>query len=187
MQALELLHQRASIPAKLLSEPAPNPQQLKQIIQAALTAPDHAGLHPWHFIVIEGDSRAKLGDVFARAARLREPSLPDDKIERQRQKPMRSPMIITVIANIAENHEKVPRIEQILSAGAAAQHILLAANSLGFGSIWLTGPNAFDPVVKEALGVEAKNEIIGFIYLGSSDITSPTMRRPETEAFVSHW
>ncbi len=187
MTTLEFLQSRASIPAKFLSEPAPTQEQLKQILTAAVSAPDHGVVRPWEFIVISGDARRKLGDLFAESARKREPDLSAEKIERQREKPMRSPMIVTVVANISEKHPKAPRIEQILSAGAAAQQILLAANALGFGSIWLTGANAFDESIKAALGIAAKNQIIGFLYLGTSKIPKPGISRPDSADFTRHW
>src|SRR5882762_3431616 len=49
---------------------------------------------------------------------------------------------------------KIPDIEQILSAGAAAQNILLATHAQGFGAMWKTGASAYDDFVKSALGLE---------------------------------
>ncbi|MDO6460119.1 nitroreductase [Granulosicoccaceae sp. 1_MG-2023] len=184
---LEFLQQRASIPARFLAEPAPDPSQLREILQAAVAAPDHAALRPWRFIVIEGESRNKLGDVFVEATRRREPDMPADKLESQRSKPLRSPMIVTVVADITPDHPKTPETEQILSAGAAAQQLILAANALGFGAIWLTGPNAHAPEVKEALGIAEKDHIVGFVYLGTATIDKPQVRRPDPADFVSHW
>ncbi len=186
MTVLEFLQNRASMPARLLSEPAPTKYELENIIKAALAAPDHGVLRPWKFIIIKGDSRKKLGDIFAKAIQVREPSLPNEKIERQRQKPLRSPIIITVVCKVTENHPKTPVIEQILSAGAAAQQILLAANTMGFGSIWLTGANASDPNVKQALDIADKDQIIGFLYIGTPRIKTPKMRRPEPSEYIEY-
>lgn len=187
MTPLEFLQQRTSIPAKLLVEPAPDATQLREIIKAAVAAPDHGALRPWRFIVVEGDARKKLGDIFAKATHAREPDMDEEKVERQRLKPLRSPMILTVVCSITENHPKTPEVEQLLSAGAAAQQAMLAANALGFGAIWLTGPNAFDEQVKTALGVETKDRIVGFLYLGTSSISRPQVRRPDPDDFLESW
>ncbi|MCB1755141.1 MAG: nitroreductase [Gammaproteobacteria bacterium] len=187
MSTLEFLQQRTSIPAKLLTEPAPNRAELREMIKAAVAAPDHAALQPWRFILIEGEARRKLGDIFADATRAREPDMDEEKIERQREKPLRAPMIITVVCKITENHPKTPEIEQLLSAGAAAQQLMLAANALGYDAIWLTGPNSADETVKTALGITRKDRIVGFIYLGTSSIAKPNVRRPEPDAFLESW
>ncbi len=187
MKILEFLQNRTSIPAKLLQDPAPGKNEIRQMIKAALAAPDHAALRPWKFIIIEGEAREKLGDLFVTASRNREPDLDREKLERQRDKPMRSPVIIAVTAKITENHPKTPVVEQVLSAGAAAQQILLAANALGYGSIWLTGPNAEDVSVKKALGLEEQDRIVGFIYLGTSRIPKPNIIRPDVDEYMEYW
>lgn len=187
MNNLEFIQHRASIPAKYLAEPAPDDAQISEIVRAGLAAPDHAAMRPWRFIVIRGDQRTALGDIFAKAAKQQEPDLPEDKLERQRAKPLRSPLIITVVATITKDHPKTPVVEQILSAGASAQQMLLAANALGFGSVWLTGPNARNPVVKDALGIDPDDELVGFLYIGTPTIKPPTPGRPKVEDHLEFW
>lgn len=184
---ISLLQDRASYPANALAEPAPNKEQLTEILKCAMTAPDHAKMQPWRFIVIEGDARIKLGQVFASATQQRDPEVSDKKLQAVSEKPLRSPMIITVVAKITQNHPKTPVVEQLLSAGVAAQQISLGANALGFGAVWLTGENTYDNTVKAALGVAVGDEIVGFIYVGTPTITKPNRPRPEPAEFVSYW
>ena len=54
-------------------------------------------------------------------------------------------------------HVKIPEWEQVLSAGAAATSLVLAAHALGFAASWLTEWYAYDRRVLDALGV-APNE-----------------------------
>lgn len=115
------------------------------------------------------------------------PDTPADKLERIADKPLRSPLIIVVIATITPDHPKTPEVEQILSAGAATQQIMLAANAMGFGSIWLTGPNATHPHVRSALGVSGHDEIVGFVYLGSPSIKPPSPKRPVLSEHFTTW
>ena len=51
MDALELLLNRRS--HKKLVAPAPQGEQLDNILQAALHAPDHGRLTPYRFVIIE--------------------------------------------------------------------------------------------------------------------------------------
>jgi len=71
------------------------------------------------------------------------------------------------VAAVYNASAKIPPVEQMLSAGAAAQNIMLAATALGFGAMWKTGDAAYDDTVKAALGLEAQSAIVGFLYLGT--------------------
>lgn len=187
MDMLEQLLNRVSTPANLLVEPAPNDAQIEEIVRAGLAAPDHAKLKPWKFIVIRGDERIALGNLFAEATARREPDMAADKLEKQRSKPLRSPLIIAVSATITPDHPKTPEIEQILSAGSALQLMQLAATAMGFGSIWLTGPNASDASIKAALGIAAKDELIGFLYMGTPELTKEVPERAAVADHLEYW
>jgi nitroreductase len=45
--------------------------------------------------------------------------------------------------------------------------MLLAATALGYGSMWRTGPPAYDHRVMRALGLTDDDAIVGFVYLGT--------------------
>lgn len=184
---LDTLQSRHSFPASQLTEPTPNEQQLNDILKCAITAPDHAKLCPWRFIVIRGEARNALGDVFVDAAKSRDPDISEQKLERLKEKPLRSPLIVVIVTTLTPDHPKTPVIEQTLSAGAAVQLMQLGATATGFGSIWLSGANAYDENVKQALGIEAKDQITGFLYLGTPPDTQPTRRRPELNDHVTEW
>ncbi len=184
-ESLQLL-QRYSTPAKMLNDPAPDEAQLKKILEVAMSAPDHGRLRPYRFIVIQGDARYKLSNIFGEAVARRDPEVDPAYIKKQRDKPLRSPMIVVVVARLADN-PKVPEIEQLHSAGAAAHNILLAANALGFGSIWLTGDNAYDPFVRDELGLAGNERIIAFVYLGTPATELPPRELPAVDDFLTYW
>ena len=177
------MHQ-SSVPAKMLTAPAPNPAQLDAILQCAMSAPDHGAMTPFRFLIIDGDARQDLADVFEQAAVKR--GLNDAAIQKQRGKPLRSPLIITVIARL-QDAPGIPEIEQILSAGAAAQHIQLACRALGFGSIWLTGDNSYDLNVYEALGLAINERIIGFLYVGTPIAVIEGKNRISAKMITDRW
>lgn len=184
MQKLSFLIDQKSIPAALLTEPAPNNEQLEAILQSAMSAPDHGGLQPFRFLTIAGEARNQLSEVFADAARRR--GLDDASIQKQRAKPLRSPLIICVIAQL-HDAPAIPEVEQILSAGAATQHIQLACHALGFGSIWLTGDNSYDLQVYQALGLDISERIIGFIYVGSMKGATDKKNRGSAKKITQAW
>lgn len=180
MEALEALHTRAS--AAALEEPAPNEDQLAALLKAAAHAPDHGLMRPWRFIVVRGDARVRLGEVMAEAARRRDPNTAAESLERERNKPLRAPMLVIVAAKPRERRG-VPEVEQLLAAGAAAENVMLAAHALGFGAMWRTGDAAYDDRIKAALGLEPGDAIVGFLYLGTPKAPAPPRPRPESLAF----
>lgn len=184
MDALTLLHTRNSN-AKL-TDPAPGAEALEQILSAALRAPDHGHLQPWRFIAIEGAGRQRLGELFGRALRLRKPDAAPDEIKKNETAPLRAPLLIAVIARL-QQHAKVPRIEQLLAAGCAAHGILLAAQALGYGAIWRTGDNCYDPTVKAGLGLGPDEEIVAFIYLGTPAGAARPPAPARVDEVLSRW
>ena len=177
---------RSSTPAKALNEPAPDERELAEILEIAMSAPDHGRLYPYRFISIRGDARYRLSEVFVQATMRRDPDVDATYLAKQREKPLRSPLILVVVARLEEN-EKVPQVEQLLSAGAAAHNVLLAANAMGYGAIWLTGDNAYDDHVREELGIRPSEQIVGFIYLGTPELQIPPRSHPPVDAYLSHW
>ena len=187
MDALELLQGRASVSADDLEEPAPTDAEIETLIRAAVAAPDHGGLRPWSFIVIRGEARARLGEVFVEAARQREPGLDAAELEKLRGKPQRAPLVIAVAARVDPDNPKIPPLEQILSAGAAAQQLQLAANALGYGAIWLTGASAHDALVREALGLDFDDRLVGFVHIGTAARRPAAPTRPDPARFLHEW
>ncbi len=185
MDALTLLHERSSMGK--LAEPAPNADQLSAIYQAALRAPDHKELRPWRFIEFTGEGRERLGELFAEAEFQEDPSVSDDTLDAARKKPLRAPMVIAVIAKVTPDIPKVPKMEQVISAGCAAHGILLAAHALGLGAMWRSGKYAFDPVVRKGLGLDEEDEVVAFIYLGSLGGRYKPVPKHDAASFVEHW
>jgi len=183
MDAIDLLLGRVS-PAQLAG-PGPSAGELEKILAAAARAPDHGKMQPWRFLVIEGPARERLGELMAQSLLRREPDAPAAKLDAERKKALRSPLVVVVAAAVKEN-PKVPGVEQIVAAGAACQSMLLAAHALGFGGFWRTGPVAYDGEVKRALGFAEGDAIVGIIYLGSIAIAGPP-KSAEVAAVTRRW
>jgi nitroreductase len=64
---------------------------------------------------------------------------------------------------------------------------MLAAQALGFNSMWKTGGPAYDDQVKAALGLEAKDAIVGFMYVGTEVSRPDAAPRPSWRDLVRHW
>lgn len=184
MDALTALLTRQSV--SQVGEPGPSPLQLENILKAGLRANDHGRLRPWHFLLIEGDMRRKLGELFVQVTLADKPDFPREEQEKLAAKALRAPLIITVVARLKPS-DKVPEIEQLLSAGAAAQLMTVAAHAQGIGAVWRTGGLAYDRRVHDGLGLEANDRIIGFLYMGAPKGDTKPLSELKAEEFVRRW
>ncbi len=184
MDALDLLLTRES--ALKLDAPAPSAGELDTIFASAARAPDHGRLRPWRFVVIEADKRARFGDLMADAMHRKDPNVSAEMLDRERAKAMRAPMIVAAAARVQKGH-RIRESEQVAAAAAATQNVMLAAHALGYGAMWKTGEPAYDSGVKNALGLEADDEIVGFLYLGTNVGGSSPAARPAARDQVSVW
>lgn len=184
MDALDLLLTRDS--ALKLEEPAPSNADLDRMFESAVRAPDHGRLRPWRFVVIEKAQRERFGELMAQAALRKDPGASAEMLDRERAKALRAPTIVVAAARVQKGH-RIPEVEQIAASAAATQNIMLAAHALGYGAMWKTGEPAYDAGVKTALGLEASDEIMGFLYLGTRTGGSSPAPRPAARDQVAVW
>jgi nitroreductase len=184
MESIDLLLTRAS--NGKLGDPAPDEETVRLALEAAVRAPDHGLLRPWRLLLVRGPARERLGRVMRDALAYRKPGASPEELDKEQGKPLRAPLLIVVAAHVQDS-PKVPAIEQVLSAGAAAQNILLVLHARGYAGMWRTGPAAYDARVKEALGLQADDAIVGFIYAGTARVPAPPIARPATAQFVQEW
>jgi nitroreductase len=182
-RALDLLLERQSI--GLLQEPAPDGSDLDLILDAGMRAPDHGRLRPWRFVLIRGEARTAFGERLAEAARERDPVNAEALGERARAWVARTPLIIAVGAEIRADH-KIPEIEQLMSVGSAAMNMLNAIHLLGYGGMWVTGANAYDPKVNMLLGLTAPSRLVGFLTVGTPK-SVPPVPRPTRDTHTIDW
>ena len=178
--------QRRSVPSRQLREPGPDAAQLSAILAEAMRVPDHARLTPFRILAIQGPMRAVLGEFLAVRALERDPETSPALLEKEREKFSFAPLVLAVIARPVD-HPKVPRIEQILSAGCVAFNLLQAAQTQGFGAQWLTGWAAYDREVASLLGLSPQERVVGFVHVGSAREQAPERLRPGLAEVVSEW
>jgi nitroreductase len=163
MDVFEVIHSRYS-QGKVKPDAVPR-ELIEKILHAAVQAPNHYKVRPWRFVVLSGEGLRKLGDVMAASQQERHPEFPLEAFEKCREVPLRAPVVIAVGVD-KPGEAKVLEIENVCAAAAATQNLLLAAHALGLGAKWRTDIWARDAKVKEFLGFESDQLIIGFIYIG---------------------
>ncbi len=170
-----------------LVEPYPTTEEMKLVYQAAFRAPDHSWLRPWRFIEITGQGRYKLGQAFLNSAK----KIDDVDEEKERKilaLPMRSPMIIVIIAQIYEK-PNVPRLEQIQSTAAATQNILLALHDMGYGAYWRTGKYSSEnnKYIADELSLNKNSEVLGYLYVGKPSNDPKKIPDLNKDDYVTVW
>lgn len=175
---------RRSVAANMLGEPGPTPAQITLILTAAARVPDHKKLVPWRFILFQGAGRAAFGKVLAETLAAKEPDVSESRLVFEAERFLRAPLVVAVISHVRDD-APVPEWEQILSAGAACQTLLVAASALGFGFQWITEWYAYDAAVGRALKLGAGERVAGFIYIGTAKEAPSERPRPKLEEIVS--
>ena len=187
-EGLRLLLSRVSVGPKHLAEPAPDEDQLRLMVEAALHAPDHAGLVPFRFKVVRGEARQAMAALYAEAAR--RAGKDADGIAMDEERALRPPVTVAVVARIAADQPQVPEQEQWACVGGALTNFLNAAHALGFGGKMLSGAKARDPGLIAAFCGPGET-LLGWIALGTpvkSD-KPPKPRAPKSGAAeaLQHW
>lgn len=184
--ALDLLKTRRSVKAMELGGPGPAPHEVETLLTVASRVPDHGKLVPWRFIVFEGAARERAGEIIAAICREQRPELTPEQLEFERKRLARAPLVVAVVSR-AGAHVKIPEWEQVLSAGAAAMSLVLAAHALGYAASWITEWYAYDRRVLDALGVKPEEKIAGFVHIGRPGKPPEDRPRPPLASIVTRY
>jgi nitroreductase len=99
---------------------------------------------------------------------------------------MRAPVVIAVISRVV-NNPAAPEWEQILSAGAACQNLILAGTALGYGAQWITEWYGYSEGVRRALHLADNERVAGFVYIGTAKERPGERERPKLSDIVASW
>ncbi|HUO55009.1 MAG TPA: nitroreductase [Rhodoblastus sp.] len=181
---IQLLATRRSAPPVQMRGPGPTAEELRQILTLAARVPDHGKLAPWRFIIFEGEGRARAGDILAEIIARREPQAEAQRLELERGRFARAPLVIGVVSRAAP-HVKIPVWEQELSAGAVCMALTVAATALGFRTAWLTEWLAYDREAMSRFGLADSERIAGYIYIGRVDSAPEDRVRPDLDSLTT--
>lgn len=185
-ELLDLLKTRRSLAPHVMTGAGPTADELRDLLTIGSRVPDHGRLAPWRFIVFEGEGRKKAGEAIATAFRADQPEAPADRIEIERTRLSRAPLVIAVVSRSAP-HAKIPEWEQHLSAGAVCMNLLTAAHAMGFAGCWLTEWFAYDSRVRRAFGLEPDERIAGFVHVGRTQTAPVERERPSLDQIVTRY
>lgn len=182
--ALEFLATRRSRPAKTLEPPVPDTETVRKLLTIAARAPDHGKLEPWRFLVLQAPAMQRLSETLAEKGA--ELGIDPEKIEKAVKEYAGASLAVVVVAS-PKPSEKIPEIEQLLSAGAVCMQLLNAALAAGWGANWLSGWASHDrDWCERNLGLMPHEKIAGVFHIGTERMTPPERPRPDLDA-ITEW
>ncbi|SPH18639.1 Putative NAD(P)H nitroreductase YdjA [Defluviimonas aquaemixtae] len=182
--AMDFFLTRRSRPAKILTAPVPDREALTPILTAAARVPDHGKLVPWRFVVLEKAALLRLATLARKRGNIL--GIEPERVEKGVSQFADAELVVAVI-HVPRSTEKVPEIEQILSAGAVCVTLLNAALASGWGACWLTGWHVHDPdFCRKGLRLAPGEWVAGVIHLGTERHAPPDRPRPDI-ADITEW
>jgi nitroreductase len=182
---LSLLETRRSGRPREMVAPGPSEEELQHILNIAMRVPDHGKLAPWRFVIVGKDQREHLAVLLRKALQAADPCASPAHHEKADEFAHQGETLVVVISSPVQDH-KIPVWEQELSAGAAAMNLLSAAHALGYVGGWITGWQAYSPMVNAAFCGPGER-IAGFIFLGSPGRELEERPRPDPNQVIRHW
>jgi nitroreductase len=175
MELTEAVRGRRS--AIRLTDPGPSDDELCELLADAATGPDHGLLRPWRLVLIRGAARAALGEAFAA-------DLPDNDEPGRAQaaaKALRAPLLVSIVF-APKDVPKVPAWEQLAATVTVVHNLALLLHGCGWGAIWRTGAPSRSAEVRDLLGVTADEQLLGWLYVGTSVAAGNAAPRPRFDA-----
>ncbi len=183
MDVLEAIRTRSS--EAQLSGDVDKATVTRLIQEAAVWAPNHHHTEPWHFTVLTGKARNRVGLRWAETAAA---ELPIDEVAREKYiskestKLLRAPVIVVVSQRVAGTAVQIE--EDHAAVSASIQNLLLAAHALGLGARWRTGKMAYHPEMLNILNLPSESRIVGFVYLGQRVLSDAPDRHRNLDGII---
>lgn len=183
---LALQRRRRSVPPQALQAPGPTPEELTALLTIAARVPDHGKLAPWRFIIFEGEGRTRAGELIAATFAADNRGAETQRLDLERRRLAIAPLVIGIVSRAAP-HPKIPEWEQLMSAGAVAMNLTLAATAMGFATSWLTEWYAYDRRVLAAFGLGDHEKMTGFIHIGRPTMAVVDRVRPVLDDLITRF
>ena len=189
-KVFETIANRRSI-RKFKSDPIPE-EDLRQILQAGMLAPSGSNRQPWKFYVVQGEKSAEMiAWMRAGIARSESESKKTGSAKYSLMVMEQAPVTVFIfnparmppwVAHSIDQH--LSDLVDIQSTGAAIQNMMLAAEELGLGSLWIC--DVFYAYEELSAWLGERSEMVAAICLGVPD-EHPIARRRKPFDEVVHW
>lgn len=180
MNIVEAIQNRRTIKPMYFTEEKINENIIHEMLAAANWAPTHKMTEPWRFVVFAENAKNQFGIDHAnmyKAIKTGE-EFDEDIFQRLQNIAKKSSFVIAIILKRDED-ERVKEIEEIAAVSCAVQNMMLVATANDVAHIWSTSGLTYHSKMKEYLGFSVKDTVMGFLYLGKTDL------KPKAKRFSS--
>lgn len=173
---------------------------IDEILNAGRSAPSGKNKQPWRFLVYGGEKKAEMLKVMKKGLdreKKEKTLLPDsryglsDAFHTLKIMQM-APIIVMVINNYGKNpfsditpDDRFTEIIDSLSVGAAIQNMLLRAENLGVGTLWVGNTCFAYPELIEYMKTDG--QLVGAVVLGYADEMPEARPRKELSELVTYY
>ena len=170
-----VIRERRSIKANYLDHPVPQDLVL-ELLNDAVWAPNHGLREPWRFIFVPSENKTAFVEDLVQ-------TFPEDARE-QRRRALSEPAAFLIVV-MKEDPRQKQNDENFAAVSALIQNFQLLAWEKRLGVVWKTNPFIYEPKVRELLGVQGGERIVGILHLGYFEQIPPARERtPAEEKFV---
>lgn len=144
---LDLIKQRRSV-RKFTDQPVSD-EQLRAVLEAAVAAPTRLDVQPWHFVVLRDKAlQRKISESLRLHAYLEA-----------------APVVIAVWG------EPERSSTWLMDCSAAIENLLLAAQAVGLGAVWVGGPEVIlwestEELLRREIGAPQDVRLVALIAMG---------------------
>ena len=190
METLEAIAARRST-RRFKSDPVPD-DTLRAVLNAAVQAPSGKNRQPWRFVVVTGDKRTEMVGVMREGiANAKSKGEGPGSSEGSAAVMAQAPATVFIF-NPEGMHPWLTRdagkafmdVVDVQSIGAAIQNMLLAAQDLGLGSLWIC--DVFYAYEELSRWLGESDQMIAAVSLGYAD-ESPDARPRKPVSEVARW
>jgi len=136
-------------------------EQLTELLDIAVWAPNHNLREPWRFIAYTDEGRVSFADAVF------DTFTADEKAkygEARRQEYMTIPVHLVVV--LKEDPRQKQWDEDFSAVCCLIQNLSLAAWERGIGMVWKSNPYMYNPKFREAAGVQPGEKIVAVLHIG---------------------
>lgn len=194
---LEEIYSRRSI-RKYTSEPISR-SIIEKIIDAGRVAPSAKNRQPWKYLVYSGEAKARLLSIMKKGIEMEEihprlllsvNGIPDAKNTLQIMET--APVVIIVLNTSGKSpfvqldvDDRFSEMNNLLSIGSSIENMLLKAEELNIGSLWIGNTCFAYQELMEYIG--STSELVGAIALGYKEETPAMRPRKRLEDIVEYY
>lgn len=156
---------------------------IETLLEDANWAPTHGMTEPWRFTIFAGDARKRLAAMLSETYRKITPpaEFKQNKFDSFSVNPTLAPVVIA-IGMKRQPSKKISEIDEIAAVACAVQNLHLSATAFGLGGFWSSNAAACSDAMRDLVGLESEDRMLGLFYLGYPAADWPTgTRNPVAE------